>query len=230
MVDYAKAIKRPFTDFGKLVIGILLVIIPFVNVITLFCVYGYGLECAKTAIKKKTQLPGWDNVLKLFLQGVLMMIIAIVYTIPALIFLIIGGINSKDIILTSFRENTLNIGPSVFASITLFIIFLLLTLLAGYLLPVAMINYGFKRSFKKAFCLREVFKKAFTGKYFIHWIGLIAMLWVISSVLAGISIIWSLIPLIGGVISTILLVFAYFVFMIVIWFTIFGEVYGEIKQ
>ena len=39
MVDYVKAIKRPFSDITKLVIGILLHFIPIVNFIN----FGYGL-------------------------------------------------------------------------------------------------------------------------------------------------------------------------------------------
>jgi hypothetical protein len=53
MVDYTVSIKRPFSDFKKLLIGIVLSIIPIVNFIAL----GYQLNCAKTAMKKKYEHP-----------------------------------------------------------------------------------------------------------------------------------------------------------------------------
>ena len=59
--DLMKAIKRPFTDFNKLSLGVLFLIIPYVSIITNFLVKGYRLEVAKTAAGKKSEMPKWRN-------------------------------------------------------------------------------------------------------------------------------------------------------------------------
>ena len=62
-MEYEKAVKRPFTDLNKFLIGVLLLIVPFLNLITGLFVRGYSLECAKSSMKKKFGLPEWrlDN-------------------------------------------------------------------------------------------------------------------------------------------------------------------------
>ena len=52
-MDILRAIKRPFTDFNKLGIGVILLILPFINILTSFLVKGYKLESARSVFKKK---------------------------------------------------------------------------------------------------------------------------------------------------------------------------------
>jgi len=47
MVDYGEAIKRPFSDVKKLLIGIVIQLIPIVN----FMAIGYQLKCANAMEK-----------------------------------------------------------------------------------------------------------------------------------------------------------------------------------
>ena len=54
--NYLGAIKRPFTDFNKLLLGVLFLLIPIVNIITGFFVKGYRLEAAKSYNKKFNDL------------------------------------------------------------------------------------------------------------------------------------------------------------------------------
>ena len=49
------AMRRPFTDFNKLLIGIIISIIPIVNFISI----GYQFRCAKTAMTGKFAMPKW---------------------------------------------------------------------------------------------------------------------------------------------------------------------------
>jgi hypothetical protein len=57
-MDVGNAIRRPFSDITILVIGIILMIIPIINLITM---PGYFMRVAKTAMGKKKELPKFDN-------------------------------------------------------------------------------------------------------------------------------------------------------------------------
>jgi len=87
MVNYEKAIKKPFTDLTKLVVGTVLSLIPIVNL----AVIGYAIESSglgKTKDSKK--LPEWKNWSHLFVQGLSAAIINIVYMIPAFLVIMVG--------------------------------------------------------------------------------------------------------------------------------------------
>ena len=58
MDNYVGGIKRPFSDVKKLVAGVVFNIIPVVN----FLALGYILESGKLSIKKKGNLPEWNEV------------------------------------------------------------------------------------------------------------------------------------------------------------------------
>ena len=207
MVDYAKAIKRPFTDFGKLVIGILLSILPIVS----FIASGYALECAKTASKKKYELPKWENILGLFVKGVLIFVIGLIYFIPAIIFMLTGGIGIASSLVSG--EAT-NLGRLFFTSGPLMIVSFFLFLIGIYLLPIAIVNYGTKNKFGKAFELKAVFEKVFSGKYALSWLVVMVYSMVITMIIG-------FIPFVGGAIGSFV--------SAVTGFTIFGAVYSETK-
>ena len=67
------AVIRPFTDFKKLLIGILLNIIPVIN----FFALGYLLECGRTP---KKDLPEWKNFGDFFVEGFFAAVIALILT------------------------------------------------------------------------------------------------------------------------------------------------------
>src|SRR3989344_5251075 len=89
--DFIRAIKRPFTDFNKLAIGIIFLIIPFVSIITGFFVKGYRMESARTALNKKFEMPKWESFGNLFVRGLLSWIIGIIYMIPAIVLILIAA-------------------------------------------------------------------------------------------------------------------------------------------
>jgi len=105
MVNYTEAIKRPFTDGKKFLIGVLLNILPIVNLL----VVGYTLECAKSAMKKKYKLPEWENWGDYFVKGLLATIIGFIYMIPALMLLLIGFITiAGSVIWQAFRDGSID--------------------------------------------------------------------------------------------------------------------------
>src|SRR3989338_6658887 len=83
MDNYVGGIKRPFSDVKKLVAGVVFNIIPVVN----FLALGYILESGKLSIKKKGNLPEWNEVGHYFNLGFKGAVIAFVYLIPVWILL-----------------------------------------------------------------------------------------------------------------------------------------------
>lgn len=232
MPDYDLAVKKPFTNFKKLVIGILLSILP---IIRLFA-YGYILECSGLGRNKTNKLPEWKNFGDLFLKGFLATIIAIVYSIPALLVLLIFGAtalfalikgimtpeliqaisagSSAELIQPIIEQNIPGLMPLILSLLPVLIIAGLLGILAGYVVPMAILNYIKNNKFDSAF-KKLVFKKAFTGKYLLTWI-----LVLLISIIAG--SIFSYVPIIGGAMS--------FFIMGVFGYTLFGQVYLELES
>jgi hypothetical protein len=226
MVDFEGAIKRPFQDFKKLGIGALMYMIPIVDLITRFFASGYTLECAKTAMKKKSKMPEWTDWGNLFLKGLSVFAIALIYAIPI-------GIIAAFMVVKAMQgigwSTMLSVQPEMImsniASLGLgFILFMVLLLLFSYIMPMVLMFFVDKWKFGDAFKLGEIFKKAFTGKYFIAWIVIMVYSFAITflvGIISGLTAITFIIPLI-------LFAFLNMVLMITSM-TVFGEVYSEIK-
>jgi len=207
MVNYLEAIKRPFTDFKKFIIGILLGIIPIIN----FFVYGYEIECARTAIKKNFKLPEWKNFKKLFVNGFLSFVISFVYLIiPFVIFALAIGKYLMESQIAAQNQNEI-IKIILSNRSPLLIISIVLLILALYIIPLATIKFAKNYKFKEAFSIKKIFKRAFTLKYFKVWI----IMFLYSGLL---SFLLSRIPFVGSSINSFI--------SAVTLMTAIGEFYG----
>ncbi len=225
MVNFGEAIKRPFQDFKKLGIGALMYMIPIVNIVTIFFSSGYGLECAKTGMKKKYKMPEWDDWGNLWIKGFLSFLIGLVYSIPLIIIaaIILGPILSSNLS-ALISSNPQAIVSALGAVGSALIIVALIGLLTIYIIPIAIMLFVDKGKFSDAFELGIVFKKAFTSKYFSAWIILMIYSFAVSMVaelLSAITTITVILPLI-------IIGFANMI-LIITSMTIFGEVYSELK-
>lgn len=212
-MDYEQAIKRPFSDLKKFLIGIILSIIPIVN----FLSVGYILESAKLTLNKKTNLPEWKNWKELFVHGLFTFIIFAIFILPATLVMItgIGAGFLKALVMWLIKGSLiLSILEGIKTSIPLLIASMLLGFVAIYLLPIAIINYIKRWKFIDAFNFKDIFNKIFTSKYLISWI----IATVISTIITGIL---HIIPFIGDKIGL-------FVSGI-ISITILAQAYNEIK-
>ena len=225
MVNFEEAIKRPFQDFKKLGIGALMYMIPIVNIVTIFFSSGYGLECAKTSMKKKYKMPEWDDWGNLWIKGFLGFLIGLVYSIPLAIIaaLVVGPILFKTLggLVSSSPQAFISGIGSIGSAL---IIVALIGLLTIYIIPIAIMLFVDKGKFSDAFEFSIIFKKAFTSKYFSAWIILMIYSFAVSMVaglLSAITTITVILPLIiTGFANMILIITS---------MTIFGEVYSEVK-
>jgi len=204
MVNYKRAVMRPFTDFKKLIIGLILNIIPIIN----FFASGYQMMCAKTALKKHYRLPEWRNWGDLFIKGLIMFIIGIIYLVPAIIVgFAVGGVALiSSMIGVTGSYSVVDVGAGAIVTMILFI-------LAIYLLPVALLSYINKEDFSAAFRLREVFRKAFRNDYLIAWF----IMFIYTLIL---TVILGMIPRVGAT-------FAQFIGGVTS-LTVFAEIYHEL--
>ncbi|MDD5416616.1 MAG: DUF4013 domain-containing protein [Candidatus Aenigmarchaeota archaeon] len=191
-MSFTDAVKRPFQDFKTLIIGIIVMIIPIVNLIGI----GYFLECARTSLKKDKKLPEFKDWLNLFIKGLVAAVIGIIYAIPVLIILALtvgtavltGGASA----LTGMQGAAL---MQTLATLGIgFVITLVVAAIVSLISSAAMIRYAEKGNFGSAFELSVLMKKAFTGKYFAAWF--ISMLYSLAVV-----IILSFIPVVGTLIG-----------------------------
>ncbi len=182
-MDYASAFKKPFTDVKKLIIGILLSILPIIN---LFAT-GFMLNAAKNEMKKKKMLPEWAEWGQLFVKGLLAFVIGFIYAIPVMLIgallawpTIKGAISGMQV--TNVALGGLGAGMVVVA---------VLGLLLAYIVPSAILHYISSGRFGDAFKLGSVFKKAFCGQYFMAWVVGVLYSLVLGTILG-------FVPIIGG--------------------------------
>ena len=148
-INLFSAIYRPFTHLQRLLLGAILSFIPGLN---LFAV-GYLLNCIKTR-----DMPAWR--LKMFLDGLLVIILVLIYAVPALF--LFGLVVLLNIPFDSF-----------------FIIpFFFLVGITAYLIPAAIVNYA-----KTGKLFQGVFTTAFNSYYFVALI--LGLFW--AAILNGLT-------------------------------------------
>src|SRR3989338_1635547 len=177
-MELVKAVKMPFQDWKKLLIGwailfagMLIVVLPvagwIVSTLLGFFVSGFVLLTALNVVKKKWNLTEWADWKTLFIKGILMAIIGLVYMLPALLVIFLLGGNSILNLMSAVMTDPLALAGSIGGLVGALTIGGLLVVLAMYLTPSAVLNYGRTGKFLKAFDFKTVLKKAFSGGYFL---------------------------------------------------------------
>lgn len=213
-MDYGKIIKFPMKDkdwIMKVIIGGVLSIIPIVNFIS----SGYQLKVMKNAINKKPGMPEWKGFMDLFVKGLIIFVIALLFMIvPLIIFGAIAGFSAISVImgdLTNPYNIVLAILPALFIGGILFLII-------GFILPMAIAMYAKSDNFSDAFKFSEILNriKSIFGEYLVSYIVI-----VIFGIILGLIM---LIPVIGWIIGF----FGTF-YLGVVALNMFGELYTKSK-
>jgi len=223
-VNYEEAIKKPFTDLMKLIIGVILSIIPIVH----WLAKGFILECSglgKTKPSKK--MPEWKGWWYLFVKGFASDAILVIYAIPAiLVFLVGAGAAVSSLAGTFFAsgsspeamsqlisQNWYMALPTLLEIAPIMILGFILLLIAFYLTPIAVLNYLKTKKFGEAFNFSKVTKKAFTADYFVVWIIALIITAIVTAIL-------SIIPAIGPQIA--------FFITGVIAYSLYGQIFRKV--
>ena len=231
-VDFVEALKRPFSDTKKFLIGLLLGSIPLVN----FTVIGYTLTSTGFTKEKveKDSLPEWKNYGDLFMKGLGAVLIGIILFLPAALVLIgtlgsviiypavsmiLGGlpIETYNDLMTGtitetqmqdwFAQNWTQFIP-LFINATPFLLFgALLAALAFYIMPAALLTWLKEDRFSAAFSWKVV-KMTATWDYLVNWLIVGYLGGLVSSLLG-----W--VPFLGtGITMYVSGVFSYTVFAV----------------
>ncbi|MFH1510075.1 MAG: DUF4013 domain-containing protein [Candidatus Woesearchaeota archaeon] len=171
-MDILGAIKRPFSSPRKFLVGVMLLLVPFVNILTSFFAYGYMFYSTKAVFKKQKRLPEWNNWEELFVKGILISLITLIYILPAAVLITSFGLAAVWAVVTEDLYNITAIGAGMLVAIA----FTILTLFA---LPGAIVNYVKENKYSKAFDIATILRKAFTAKYSKAW--LFSMLYIMAA-------------------------------------------------
>jgi len=176
-MEFVKAVKRPFLDLRKLLLGVLFSILPVVNFLSL----GYIIGSAKsmTARRPKYDLPEWDNFWGLFVNGALGFVAILIYSLP---------LSLLSLMLAFYGSMSFGLGG-------LALLLGLAGVLLSYLMLGGLVNFSIKGEFKSFFELRTIAEHAFTKEYFLAW--LVAMLY---TVVLSVALSW--IPFVGEAVAS----------------------------
>ena len=234
MVNYGLAFRKPFSDLKTLVIGIIISIIPIVNLISLGFVFkssGVG------KVKSKDKMPKWGDWFSLFVTGLLGSIALVIYMIPAMIVFVLGaGVAimsflggsmlpegmigtagagpSNEVVAAMVQANLPALFGALATAAPIVMFAFVLGLIGVYLTPMAVLSYISTGKFGDAFAVGKIAKKCFTGQYFVVWLVAMIVMTIVGMVLAAIPYIGvGAGTFIGGIIG----------------YSLLGQVYAEIK-
>jgi len=193
-VDYVKALKRPFSDTRKFLVGTILGMIPIVNL----TVIGYTLNSTGLAEDNGNRdgLPEWTNFVELFMKGLGTVAIGIIMLLPAGLILlgtfgsvitspalsmIFGGVpmdtwnnyaagQMTDIQMEDwFAQNWTEFIPVFTKAVPLLLLGGLLAAVAFYILPASILGWVKEDKFSAAFSWETV-KMTMTLDYLVNWL------------------------------------------------------------
>jgi Protein of unknown function (DUF4013) len=214
------AIRYPSSDWKKVIIFGILFILSFL-IIPLFLVIGYMFRIIKASIAGSDELPDFDEWGEMFIDGLKVFVVQIVYMIPALIIL---GISFVSIFASIGTLNAMQTAGTVASPLAAFSLFsgaaFAGIFIAGiYAIIVGLIVYMaiaymayYDGELGAAFRFREI----------LDWIAAIGwvdyIIWyivviIIAAVVAFIAGIINLIPILGFII-TILVIYPYLVMFV----------------
>ncbi len=192
MVDFVEAVKRPLrTDPVTIVLGVLFtILLP-----TRPLMHGRALELSLRTLNGNDQMPQVDDFVDLFLSGLMVFVIVILYFLPALLVLLLGAAVSLPLVGHILQSLTVNpimaiqslmlliVGGAIFGGISL-----LLSLVAAIMLPVGVQLFAHDKKIASAFAFRRIWSVVGTLQYWISWILLMGYGIVLLGVVALLSI------------------------------------------
>lgn len=207
-MDYIRLLSDSF-DYTKealwgrwvrwLLLLISVIIFPFI--------YGYGVRVMSGA-KPAPELEGWIG---LFIDGIKLIIITVVYAIPIWIFALIpfaayfvptsATVGPATVGLATSPEPLFGPGMGIVVALAFIALFLIVAIVVGILATFAMVRFSRTGRMGEAFRIRALL--AHIGK--IGWLNCFIALVVLTVVVAIVEFILILVPIIGAIILILLM-------------------------
>lgn len=185
------AIKYPASDWKKLIILGVFYLLGFL-IIPLFFAIGYVFRALKATIAGFDELPEFDEWGGMFVDGLKVFVVSLVYLIIPLIIIGVGVFTSLEKLLSSPGAFT-PYGNVIVTDLTLLqaglgiiIIGIIVAIIFGLLLTIAIAHMAANDRFKAAFRFREildVISEIGWGKYILWYIIVAIIVWIISFIL-----------------------------------------------
>lgn len=172
----------------------------------------------------RNEEPDFANAGRSFVQGLLWVIITIIYMlIPAILFLVVGGASVLPMLTGTAVGEALGVGVGL-VGIALAIV---VAIIFALIMVPAEINFA-RKGFGAAFAFSDIFgmiKKVGWGKYILAWIVIIIAS-IIFGIILGILGLIGLIPVVGVIIDgviTSLLIVIFWIAMYKFWAILFAD-------
>lgn len=178
MINFVEAVKRPLrTDPITVMLGVFFsVFVPLQAF-----VHGLGIETARRALKGSDGMPHFDDFIDAFFTGIMVMVITVLYFLPATLILI-GGLSISFGFLTQIVSQILT-QPfvSVQSMMNLLIasagtgaLVVFLGFVATIMLPIGLQLFAHDKRVASAFQFNKILPVLLTPHYWITWLLLLA--------------------------------------------------------
>lgn len=186
------SIKYPSSNWGKvLILGV--ICIASILIVPIFLVYGYVFRIIKATLAGMDELPEFDEIGEMFVDGLKILVVGIVYAIPVWIIATIIGLITG----TGMGTTTTSLDPTMmWAVLGSSIVFIVVALIVGLVEIMAIVNMAYYNGeLGAAFRFSEILDRIAQigwGKYIATYIviaviGFIAFLigWLTMLILIG---------------------------------------------
>ena len=133
------SIKYPSSNWGKvLILGVIM--IASILIVPIFLVYGYLFRIIKATLAGLDELPEFDEIGEMFVDGLKIFVVAIVYAIPVWIISAILGLITG----TGMNTTTIGLDPMMFWGLFVAnLITVIIALIIGLIEIIAIVNMAY---------------------------------------------------------------------------------------
>ena len=222
MVDYVGAIRKPFSDLKTALLSIVIGLVGtltfgLVNVI----LSGFVFESVRNHLHNDKHMPHFEagNIVHYFIDGLKVLIVMVVYSIPGgiLLLLAFGGI----ILGLLSGGDTITLSNAILSSGALGLVGFIVWTIGQWFAWLGVVNMAERERIGAAFNLPVILRTMLSGKFLVSLIVTIAYMFILLFILAFLSVIslgLLLVALSGG-----LFVYAYQTTVL----TIMAETFAE---
>ena len=163
------SIKYPTSNWGKvLILGVIM--IASILIVPVFLLIGYLFRIIKSTLAGLDELPDFDEIGEMFVDGLKVFVVGIVYSIPVIIISLI-----INVIVGSSSSSTLSLNPAMIWGLVLaYIVYIIVAVIVGLIEVIAIVNMAYYdgdlgAAFKFSEILDRIAKIGW-GKYIITYI------------------------------------------------------------
>ena len=174
----SEALHVPFTDIRKFLVGAAAYAVPYLNILTVIFAYGYLARYLRQILRMRSpRLPQWSDAAQLFLDGLRVFAIGLIYLIPWALFLVV--------IVTGVVLAQVPIEGTLYY--LFIVIFALCALGAWYIIPVAILEFLNTNVLASALRLRDITRTLLTREYLSRWLTAFVISVVLSLLVLGLD-------------------------------------------